>query len=726
MANKVEIIVVAKDQTGPTFAAVEAKAKAAGEKAGTQAGDGIKKGIDNSLKDAGNGGALEQKFEQIGTDAGKSLGDGISKGFEGGKGVVVGDAEKLGKEAGQAVSKGIEAGLGDGDGGGSPIRKRASSWLADAVSVGKEMGTSLAQGISSAFSGGGGAITTGLWAGLIASAVVASPLIAAALAGAIAGAGVLSVAIGGAILAAATSTEVQNAGKQLGENILGQLGANANGFVQPLLTAIDLIQAKVSSAGPLLTNLFDNAAQAIVPLTDSILDATEEIAGGLNSLFEASGPELVAELDNGIRQLGDALGYMFEQFGQSEGVADGLGTIFALISGGVVVATDALTTLADVYHSVIETIREFDQAIDPQEGKWIQIKDATDQAAEAQKRWATAIAEAVPTAQELIDANQGMLDPLAKYEKTVDNVASKQEKFNKAVAEFGVNSPQAALAGTQLAQAIQQQADAAQQAVGAYQGWTPELQAWAEAAGLSSEQINQLKASLDAALASAQSFAIEWVATFIADTAEANAKIEEAQNKVTVLAKTWTLQIAADNADALAKTAAAQAAVQAVAKTWQARIQVEAAQAMSAIGGVANGLAGLPSSKTISINIVTSGGGALAGLRTGGNARIGKAATGGIRSNMTLVGEEGPELVRLPYGSSVLPAGQSRRMMREQTEQDRRVAAEAEGPKSDWGREVTDAIRDLGRDIRSMKLTINERVIGGIQGYEADLYGRAG
>lgn len=45
---------------------------------------------------------------------------------------------------------------------------------------------------------------------------------------------------------------------------------------------------------------------------------------------------------------------------------------------------------------------------------------------------------------------------------------------------------------------------------------------------------------------------------------------------------------------------------------------------------------------------------------------IGKFANGGvagIRGAMALVGEQGPELVRLPYGSSVMPAGQTRQMM---------------------------------------------------------------
>jgi hypothetical protein len=47
------------------------------------------------------------------------------------------------------------------------------------------------------------------------------------------------------------------------------------------------------------------------------------------------------------------------------------------------------------------------------------------------------------------------------------------------------------------------------------------------------------------------------------------------------------------------------------------------------------------------------------GKATGG---IIGAATGGARGGLTWVGEQGPELARLPYGSTVYPAGQSRQM----------------------------------------------------------------
>lgn len=49
------------------------------------------------------------------------------------------------------------------------------------------------------------------------------------------------------------------------------------------------------------------------------------------------------------------------------------------------------------------------------------------------------------------------------------------------------------------------------------------------------------------------------------------------------------------------------------------------------------------------------------GKRSGG---ITGAATGGARGGETLVGEDGPEIVDLPYGSMVHPAGTSREMMR--------------------------------------------------------------
>jgi hypothetical protein len=59
------------------------------------------------------------------------------------------------------------------------------------------------------------------------------------------------------------------------------------------------------------------------------------------------------------------------------------------------------------------------------------------------------------------------------------------------------------------------------------------------------------------------------------------------------------------------------------------------------------------------------GGGSYSGASAGRFAHggiIGGAATGGPRGGLTWVGEQGPELVRLPGGSTVIPAGQSATM----------------------------------------------------------------
>ena len=58
----------------------------------------------------------------------------------------------------------------------------------------------------------------------------------------------------------------------------------------------------------------------------------------------------------------------------------------------------------------------------------------------------------------------------------------------------------------------------------------------------------------------------------------------------------------------------------------------------------------------------TYGGNSVTGARRHGGV-VGAAASGGVRSNMTLVGEAGPEIVNLPTGSRVRSNPDTRRMM---------------------------------------------------------------
>jgi len=83
---------------------------------------------------------------------------------------------------------------------------------------------------------------------------------------------------------------------------------------------------------------------------------------------------------------------------------------------------------------------------------------------------------------------------------------------------------------------------------------------------------------------------------------------------------------------------------------------------------------------------------------TGGHAYggiVGRAATGGARSNMTLVGEQGPELINLAPGSRVRSNPDSRRVMRQD--------APAEAPYLE--------IRSSGRSVDDLLLEILRRAV---------------
>jgi hypothetical protein len=85
-----------------------------------------------------------------------------------------------------------------------------------------------------------------------------------------------------------------------------------------------------------------------------------------------------------------------------------------------------------------------------------------------------------------------------------------------------------------------------------------------------------------------------------------------------------------------------------------------------ALRGAANAAIGILNGFIRGANIAISGLNLLPGVSLGQIPYVGYLAKGGIASGMAVVGERGPELVRLPAGSTVLPNNQSRRLVAEQ------------------------------------------------------------
>lgn len=134
-----------------------------------------------------------------------------------------------------------------------------------------------------------------------------------------------------------------------------------------------------------------------------------------------------------------------------------------------------------------------------------------------------------------------------------------------------------------------------------------------------------------------------------ADISQLDAKIKAAKEHLqTVTDKKVQAKIRADIAQLLAEKKRAQDALNALnGKTVTTYIITKNV----VVGGTAGGIA-------------PGGGGFPAGKATGG---ISRAATGGARNNMTLVGEQGPELVNLAPGSHVRSNSDTRRLFANQS-----------------------------------------------------------
>lgn len=100
------------------------------------------------------------------------------------------------------------------------------------------------------------------------------------------------------------------------------------------------------------------------------------------------------------------------------------------------------------------------------------------------------------------------------------------------------------------------------------------------------------------------------------------------------------------------------------------KINADTNSAAVALNGISSKIAALPTSKTIKIytHVLTSGsagqGGGDLGDLLGGRSRNARG-TGYWRGGVTLVGEEGPEIVELPRGSRIHDAARSQQMARE-------------------------------------------------------------
>lgn len=161
---------------------------------------------------------------------------------------------------------------------------------------------------------------------MVGVGLAVAPQLGATIAGAVVGAGGFT-GIAGGMLIAARDTRVQTAARNLGELMSMNLKSAATAFVPASVEAIDKVRAAWKGILPTVQNIFTNSAQFVGPMTDSLIKMTERIVEGIDVAVSKAGP-VMEEFGDLFEEVGDGIGDLFEDMaGDAEGGAQAIGDL---------------------------------------------------------------------------------------------------------------------------------------------------------------------------------------------------------------------------------------------------------------------------------------------------------------------------------------------------------------------------------------------------------------
>lgn len=221
-----------------------------------------------------------------------------------------------------------------------------------------------------------------------------------------------------------------------------------------------------------------------------------------------------------------------------------------------------------------------------------------------------------------LEATQAATDPVFALNQALRQVDEAQKSYNDAVRQYGENSPQAREASFALAEAVSKAEQAALNGDLSFEEFESRLQAWVAQGAITAKQADDIRGRVNRLRGSAEDYRGNYGANFHANTDGARRKLGVIIRMINGIPRTVTTT---HNVVTHFSSTGTRIGTQNAAGEWY------------------------------------QGGG---GLASGGIYGAGHAQEGGPRGNMVLVGEQGPELVNLPTGSMVKPAGETRQMLR--------------------------------------------------------------
>ncbi|MFI2577695.1 hypothetical protein ACH5AJ_36480 [Streptomyces rochei] len=186
-----------------------------------------------------------------------------------------------------------------------------------------------------------------------ALAATAVPILASAIQGGVVGAVGIGGVIGGVTLAS-RDARVKAAGKQLGENMLGDLEDSATRFVDPTIAGITSIQAAWDDVSGDIDGALAAAAAYVEPLADGVADFMRELAPGLRDAAEAAEP-IVAVVRDELPQIGAELSDLLSDFSEdADAGATAVRWLFDAIELGIGSVSAVVTGLGSMYRALVQ------------------------------------------------------------------------------------------------------------------------------------------------------------------------------------------------------------------------------------------------------------------------------------------------------------------------------------------------------------------------------------
>lgn len=534
-------------------------------------------------------------------------------------------ADKSFSKIKDSLNKALSGGGNDSSAMGRKVGTELVGGMATAVVSGaSEVGNAMTRVMSGAASGAvstpviGPIITAGLIAALVAAAVIVGPIVGAALGGAIVlGFGAGLVGLGAVLLLqneklkaefSKTWTEIKSIMTEAFQPLIPVLRTVmdvakglAKEFAPVIKSAMELAKGPLQSFVKDLGKSFSELKPSIEPMMKAFTDLLNVIGPQLPGIFSQVS-EAISGLAVAVSANKDGIGLIFTTLLQLAPLAINLVT-------GLVNAFGALLAVAQSGYAAMQTFAigvgiAFSNAI---QGILGAVKAVTDTLA----RWIPALAPVFNTISAGLSAAINQLGEFNKVGAMAQNaikikadITDLTAKLNQAKAEL--NDPSI----------------------------TKERRAQLNA------DITKLTAAKAQAIMQLRDPAL--IKTY---TAKFNAEITQLKSQIAIAKKELA------NKDL---TRERKAKINADIASLQSRLR--AAQA------AVNSLKG--KTITVTVRYTETGRSVINNIPSTGahdRARGGiiGAAGGGPRSNMTLVGEAGPELVRLPFGSSVIPNGQT-------------------------------------------------------------------